>query len=78
MRHCKGNCTAAYVCGTVCVFYTSYEIYAFVNTVSCTVLYSSYNPLPRLLVKYNYSTQLRLSLVLYFACSPQKWVITTT
>ena len=22
MRHCKGNCTSAYVCGTVCVLLT--------------------------------------------------------
>ena len=38
----------------------------------------SYNPLPRAVGKYNTQPRLRLCLVLYFACSPWKWVITTT
>ena len=37
MRHCKGNCTPAYVRMWDCVCTTSYEIYAY-NTVQDTVL----------------------------------------
>ena len=59
------------------------------NTILCTNRFSgkvcpaamakglqiSYNPFPR---AYGKIQLLGLDLILYFACSPRKWVITTT